>query len=91
MTLPAAAVMGAAAAALAATGMIGVTIDGILGLAIILFIFLWSRRNRVGHDNAVSNIDNAGGAVRIKKRKSSSASARKKNASARPKDKEPSK
>jgi PiT family inorganic phosphate transporter len=72
LTLPAAAVMGAAAALLASTGPVGVTIDGILGLAIILFIFLWSRRNRVGHDNAVSNIDNAGGAVKINKRKSRS-------------------
>ena len=70
LTLPAAAVMGAAAAWLASTGPAGVTIDGVLGLAIILFIFRWSRRNRVGHDNAVSDIDNAGGAVRINKRKS---------------------
>ncbi len=94
LTLPAAAVMGAAAAAVASTGMLGVTIDAVLGLAIILFIFLWSRRNRVGHDNAVSNIDNAGGAVRIKKRKSrskGSGTARAKNAPARSKDKETSK
>lgn len=72
LTLPAAAVMGAAAAFTASTGPVGVTIDGVLGLAIILFIFLWSRRNRVGHDNAVSNIDNAGAAVRINKRKARS-------------------
>ena len=86
LTLPAAAIMGAAAAFVASTGPVGVAIDGILGLAAMLFIFLRSRRNRVGHDNAVSDIDNAGGAVKINKRK-----ARSQGAASRTKVKESSK
>ncbi|MDK1279431.1 inorganic phosphate transporter [Arthrobacter sp. zg-Y820] len=87
LTLPAAGIMGAAAALLASTGPVGVAIDGVLGLAVMLFIYYRSRQNRVGHDNAVSDIDNAGGAVRINKRKARSQGI----ASARTKVKETSK
>lgn len=67
LTLPAAAAMGAIAALIAQLGMVGVVVDAVAGTAIILGIFLWSRRNRVGHDNAVTNIESAGEVVRIKK------------------------
>ena len=70
LTLPAAALIGAAAAALAAgLGMVGVVIDAVVGGSIMLGIFLWSRRSRVGHDNAISDIDAAGDVVAIKRRR----------------------
>lgn len=86
LTLPAAGIMGAAAALVASIGPVGVAIDGVLGLAAMLFIYFRSRHNRVGHDNAVSDIDNAGGAVKINKRK-----ARSQGAATRTKVKETSK
>ncbi|MDN3904652.1 MULTISPECIES: inorganic phosphate transporter [Arthrobacter] len=67
LTLPAAAAMGAVTAMIAQLGMVGVVVDAVVGTAVILGIFLWSRRNRVGHDNAVTNIESAGEVVRIKK------------------------
>ena len=69
LTLPAAAAMGAITAAIATLGTAGVVVDAVAGTLIILGIFLWSRRDKVTHDNAVSGIDNAGEVVRIKKRR----------------------
>ncbi|WP_146362049.1 inorganic phosphate transporter [Arthrobacter yangruifuii] len=69
LTLPAAAAMGAVTALIASTGTAGVVVDAVLGTLIILGIFLWSRRDKVNHDNAVSNIENAGEVVRIRKRR----------------------
>ncbi|MCQ1950114.1 inorganic phosphate transporter [Arthrobacter sp. zg-Y859] len=69
LTLPAAAVMGAIAALIASLGTAGVVAISILGTLTILGIFLWSRRSPVNHDNAVSDIENAGEVVRIKKRR----------------------
>ncbi|MDK1314822.1 inorganic phosphate transporter [Arthrobacter sp. zg.Y20] len=71
LTLPAAAVMGAVTAAVASMGTAGVVIDAVVGTLVILGIFLWSRRDKVSHDNAVSNsgIENAGEVVSIKKRR----------------------
>ena len=69
LTLPAAAVMGAITAAIATLGTAGVVFDAVAGTLIILGIFLWSRRDKVTHDNAVSGIENAGEVVRIKKRR----------------------
>ena len=70
LTLPAAALMGAFAAFIAALGPAGIIVDAVVGTLAILGIFLWSRRNPVTHDNAVSSIENAGEVVRIKKRRS---------------------
>ena len=69
LTLPAAAAMGAITAAIATLGTAGVVFDAVAGTLIILGIFLWSRRDKVTHDNAVSGIENAGEVVRIKKRR----------------------
>ncbi len=69
LTLPAAAAMGAITAAIATLGTAGVVFDAVAGTLVILGIFLWSRRDKVTHDNAVSGIENAGEVVRIKKRR----------------------
>jgi PiT family inorganic phosphate transporter len=69
LTLPASAIMGAFAAGLAMLGPIGIILDAVLGTVVIAGIFLWSRRERVSHDNAmnVNDIDDAGQVVKIKK------------------------
>lgn len=70
-TLPASGVVGAIAAAIAHTGMVGVIIDAVLGLAFIIFIFWRSSRNKVDHANAipVPDVAESGYAVRIRKGK----------------------
>ncbi|MFD5601001.1 anion permease [Leucobacter sp. NPDC058333] len=70
-TLPASGVVGAIAAAIAHTGMVGVIIDAVLGLAFIVFIFWRSSRNKVDHANAipVPDVAESGYAVRIRKGK----------------------
>ncbi|WP_336661707.1 inorganic phosphate transporter [Leucobacter sp. USHLN154] len=70
-TLPASGAVGAIAAAIAHTGMIGVIIDAVLGLAFILFIFWRSSRNKVDHSNAIPapDVAESGYAVRIRKGK----------------------
>ena len=70
-TLPASGVVGAIAAAIAHTGVVGVIIDAVLGLAFILFIFWRSSRNKVDHANAipVPDVAESGYAVRIRKNK----------------------
>ena len=70
-TLPAAATVGAIAAFIAHLGPIGITIDAILGVGVIGFIFWRSRRNRVDSSNAIAvpDVAESGYAVRIRKGK----------------------
>ncbi|GAA3894584.1 inorganic phosphate transporter [Leifsonia kafniensis] len=69
LTLPASAIMGAFAAGLASFGTIGIILDAVLGTIVIVGIFLWSRKERVSHNNAVNvnDIDDAGRVVKIRK------------------------
>jgi len=66
LTLPAAGAVGGLAALIAGFGPTGVIIDAILGVAVIVFIYVWSRRHHVGAGNAIE-IDQAGRAVRGRK------------------------
>ena len=54
LTLPSAAIVGAAAGLLANLGPVGVAIDLVLGLAIVVYIFWRASRNRVSSANAVA-------------------------------------
>jgi len=70
-TLPAAATVGAAAAAIAHLGTVGIVIDTVVGAGFIGFIFWRSSRNRVDHSNAIAvpDVAESGYAVRIGKRR----------------------
>lgn len=64
LTLPAAAAVGALAALLVVfLGNWGVAIDAVLAVAIIVMLFLRSRRNAVTADNAMSDVAESGHAV----------------------------
>jgi inorganic phosphate transporter, PiT family len=66
LTLPAAAIVGALAALVAHLGPWGVIIDAVVGVGTILFIFLWSRRDAVGHHNVgINEVAASGQAVVI--------------------------
>ncbi|PWC07446.1 inorganic phosphate transporter [Mycetocola zhujimingii] len=65
MTLPAAGIVGALAALVAHLGTWGVIVDAVVGIGTIAFIFLWSRRDQVGHHNVVSEVAASGEAVSI--------------------------
>ncbi|MGK9148635.1 inorganic phosphate transporter [Plantibacter flavus] len=67
MTLPAAGIVGALAAAVAHLGLVGIIIDAVVGVGVILTIFLISRRNEVNHNNVVSEVADSGRAVKIKR------------------------
>ncbi|RWZ55365.1 inorganic phosphate transporter [Labedella populi] len=67
LTLPSAAVVGAIAAFIAHLGFWGVMVDAVLGLGFIIFIFLRSMKDEVGHHNVVSEVAASGEAVKIKK------------------------
>jgi PiT family inorganic phosphate transporter len=67
LTLPASAVVGALAAFVATLGTVGIVIDLVFGIAVIVTIFLLSRRNRVDSNNAISEVDAAAIAVRSPK------------------------
>ncbi|WP_285025725.1 inorganic phosphate transporter [Plantibacter sp. ME-Dv--P-122b] len=67
MTLPAAGIVGALAAAVAHLGVVGIVIDAVVGVGVILTIFLISRRNQVDHSNVVSEVADSGRAVKIKR------------------------
>ncbi|SEH74481.1 MULTISPECIES: inorganic phosphate transporter [unclassified Leifsonia] len=54
LTLPSAAIVGAAAGLLANVGPVGVAIDLVLGVAIVVYIFWRASRNRVSSANAVA-------------------------------------
>ena len=61
--------MGAAAAALAHFGTVGLVIVTVLGLGSLLVIWVLSRREIVGHGNAISDVDVSGAAVNIPTKK----------------------
>jgi PiT family inorganic phosphate transporter len=66
LTLPAAGAVGAAAALIAlGLGNWGIAIDAVLALAIILGLFLRSRRDAVTHANAMSDVAESGLAVEV--------------------------
>ncbi|MFZ4895953.1 inorganic phosphate transporter [Plantibacter sp. Mn2098] len=67
MTLPAAGIVGALAAAVAHLGIWGIIIDAVVGVGVILTIFIISRRNEVSHHNVVSEVAASGKAVKIKR------------------------
>jgi PiT family inorganic phosphate transporter len=67
-TLPAAGVVGALTALLVKTGAVGVLIAAIAGSAAVLFMFFYSRKSSVSHQNAVE-VEEAGQAVRFAKKK----------------------
>jgi PiT family inorganic phosphate transporter len=67
-TLPAAGVVGALTALLVMTGAVGVLIAAIAGSAAVLFMFFYSRKSSVSHQNAVE-VEEAGQAVRFAKKK----------------------
>jgi PiT family inorganic phosphate transporter len=75
LTLPSAAIVGAAAGLLANLGPVGVIIDTVVGTAVVVYIFWRARRNRVSSENAVkpvplqgkSEVAQSGKAVKIEK------------------------
>ena len=68
LTLPAAGLVGALGAAMYVwLGGWGILIDAVLAVAIILAIFLRSRRNEVTASNAMSEVADSGHAVRMKR------------------------
>ncbi len=67
-TLPAAGIVGALTALLVTTGPVGVLIAAVAGSAAVLFMFFYSRKSSVGHQNAVE-VEEAGQAVRFAKKK----------------------
>ncbi len=67
-TLPAAGIVGALTALLVKTGAVGVLIAAVAGSAAVLFMFFYSRKSDVGHQNAVE-VEEAGQAVRFAKKK----------------------
>jgi PiT family inorganic phosphate transporter len=79
-TLPAAGVVGGLAAALAHLGTAGLIAVTVLGAGSLLVIWWLSRRELVGHHNAISDVDGAGLAVAIpsKKERRKAARAKKK-------------
>jgi PiT family inorganic phosphate transporter len=83
-TLPAAGIVGALTALLVKTGLAGVVIAAVVGTAAVLFMFFYSRKSRVGHQNAVE-VEEAGQAVRFAKKKALARARAKANAN-KPKD-----
>ncbi len=68
LTLPASGIVGALAALVVVwTGTWGILIDAVLAVAIILFLFLRSRRDEVTAANAMSEVADSGRAVKVKK------------------------
>jgi PiT family inorganic phosphate transporter len=68
LTLPAAGGVGALAALVVTwLGFWGIIIDAVLATAVILAIFLRSRRNEVNAGNAMSEVAESGRAVKVKK------------------------
>ncbi|UKA57132.1 inorganic phosphate transporter [Arthrobacter sp. FW306-2-2C-D06B] len=68
-TLPAAAIVGALTAFLIGTGTVGVVIAAVVGTAVVVYMFIYSRKSHVGHHNAVE-VEEAGTAVRFRKKNS---------------------
>lgn len=67
-TLPAAGIVGALTALLVKTGVVGVLIAAVAGSGAVLFMFFYSRKSSVSHQNAVE-VEEAGQAVRFAKKK----------------------
>lgn len=68
ITLPAAGAVGAAAALVAVwLGVWGVAVDAVIAVAVILALFLRSRRDAVDSSNAMSEVSESGTAVKVKK------------------------
>jgi len=68
ITLPAAGGVGALAALMVVwLGTWGVAIDAVIALAIIIGLFLYSRRDAVDSNNAMSAVSESGTAVKVKK------------------------
>ncbi|AZS36408.1 Low-affinity inorganic phosphate transporter 1 [Microbacterium lemovicicum] len=66
LTLPASAAVGAVAALFVVWwGEAGIVVDAVLAVAIILFLFWRSRRNRVDAGNAMSEVAESGRAVKV--------------------------
>jgi PiT family inorganic phosphate transporter len=59
LTLPAAALVGAASAALTLVGPMGIILDLIVTLAFVIGIFQISKRNKVSHGNVLSEVEGA--------------------------------
>jgi PiT family inorganic phosphate transporter len=77
LTLPAAGLVGALAALVVAwLGTAGIFLDAALAVAIVLGIFLRSRRNRVSAANAMSEVAESGRAVKVSRRPRSRRGAR---------------
>ncbi len=68
LTLPAAAVVGALAALLAGLGTPGVLATAVLGSGAVLWMFVVSQRDKVGHHNVVE-VQDAGEAVEFPRRR----------------------
>ncbi|PRB72211.1 inorganic phosphate transporter [Arthrobacter sp. MYb213] len=75
-TLPAAAIIGGLAAWLTHTGAVGVGIVAVLGVGMLLLFWYLSRKNHVGHEDTLSDIDNSGAAVNILSKKERRARAK---------------
>lgn len=67
LTLPAAGAVGAIAALVAHLGVVGIIIDTVVGVAVIVTIFVWSRRSEVAPHNVVSEVADSARAVKIKR------------------------
>ncbi len=67
LTLPSAALVGALAAWIAHLGPWGIVIDAVAGTAVIVAIFMRSRRDEISHSNVVSDVADSGKAVKIKR------------------------
>jgi PiT family inorganic phosphate transporter len=68
LTLPAAGIVGAAAALIVAwLGPWGIAIDAVLAVIIVLVLFLRSRRDEVTAANAMSEVADSGRAVKVKR------------------------
>nr|WP_221417708.1 inorganic phosphate transporter [Microbacterium marinum] len=69
LTLPAAGTVGALAALIVVWlgQLVGVLVGAVIAVAIILGIFLRSRRNEVTHSNAMSEVAHSGRAVKVKR------------------------
>ncbi len=68
LTLPASAAVGAFAALLVVWfGSAGIFIDAVLAVAIIVLMFVRSRRNQVDSSNAMSEVADSGHAVKVKR------------------------
>jgi PiT family inorganic phosphate transporter len=77
-TLPAAGIVGALTAMLVQTGVIGVVIAAVVGTAAVTYMFLHSKKSKVGHHNAVE-VEEAGQAVQFRKKKKALAASRAKD------------